>query len=305
MPIPIVSVLMSVYNGECYMVETINSILHQDMADFEFVIIDDGSIDQTPQLLKKMAAQDKRIRFVSRANKGIPQSANEGLAMCRGQYVARIDSDDIAKPNRLSKQVSFLNNNDCVCTGSWFDLIDQKGRFLTVTKPPQDDEEIQQLALAGHGSICHPSSMITRKALDQIGGYDEHFALAEDLDLWLRLGEIGRLVNIPESLIQYRLHEGSVSEQRCEMERAFAYEACRRAWKRRGIDGQFKAGHMWRPGKDRDSRQTFALKYGWWAFNSAQRLTALSYAVKAVSIKPWNHQGWRLLVCSALKPLKK
>lgn len=305
MSTPLVSVLMPVYNGQRYLLETVNSILGQDLTCFEFIIIDDGSTDRTLQILQEVAAKDKRIRILSRANKGLVRSLNEGLAVCRGQYIARIDSDDIAKPSRLSKQVTYLENNDCICLGSWFDLIDQKGRFLTVTKPPLEDEKIQQLALAGHGSICHPASMMTRKALEQVGGYDEYFIITEDLDLWLRLGEIGRLANIPESLTQYRLHEGSISEQRCGQEREYAYEACRRAWERRRIDGVFEAGHMWRPGKDRASRHAFALKYGWWAWNSSQRRTALSYAVKAISNKPLSQDSWRLLVCSAIKPFKK
>ena len=293
---PLVSVLMTVHNGQRYLAESVASVLRQDMDDFELVVVDDGSTDGTPDILENLSARDSRLRVRGQSNRGIPKSANEGLSMCRGQYVARLDSDDLAKPDRLRRQVEFLEREDVVCVGSWFDLIDERGRFLTVLKPPEEDHEIQRLALAGHGSICHPCAMIRRGALERIGGYDEHFALACDLDLWLRLGEVGRLANMAVSLTRYRVHSGSVSEQRGRQQRDYARQACERAWKRRGMDGTFEAEDLWRPGEDRLSKHAYALKYGWWAFNAAEHRTAVYYGARAVALSPWNGEGWSLLL---------
>lgn len=300
-PDPLVSVLMTVYNGQRYVEEAVRSVLRQDLTDLELVVVDDGSTDRTPEIVRRIATEDRRLRVHTQPNRGIPQSANQGLSMCRGQYIARLDSDDVAKPDRLRRQVAFLQEHDVVATGSWFDLIDPRGRFLTLLKPPEDDAEIQKLILAGHGAICHPTSMARHDALKKIGGYDEHFALAEDLDLWLRLGEIGKLANIPLSLTRYRLHPRSISEEKCQQQRDYAREACERAWKRRGIEASFEASELWRPGEDRPSKHSFALEYGWWAFNSGERRTAVVYGTKAVALQPWSDKGWRLLLSALIK----
>jgi hypothetical protein len=97
------------------------------------------------------------------------------------------------------------------------------------------------------------------------------------------------------------MHADSVSEQRCQQQRAFARQACERAWKRRGLEGTFDAADLWRPGEDRLSKHAFALQYGWWAFNSGERSTAFDYGCKAVAAQPWNKESWRLLVCAAIK----
>jgi len=138
----------------------------------------------------------------------------------------------------------------------------------------------------------------------KVGGYDEHFKTTQDLDLWLRLGEVGKLGNVPEVVLKFRQHEASISETRREEQRRFGREACERAWKRRGITGmQYEADEPWRPGKDRASRHKYALRYGWWGFNSGARRTALVYGAKAVGILPLNAAGWKLLGSALLKPV--
>src|SRR5215208_1756864 len=285
---PTISVLMSVYNGEKYLAEAVESILAQTLADFEFIIIDDGSKDGSLAILQKYAARDSRIRLTSRANQGLTRTLNEALSQARGEFIARMDSDDVARPDRFENQIRFLREHpEIVCAGGYFELIDDEVRLLTLLKPPTDDAEIQRQALAGHGAICHPSAMIRREALERINGYDTDFMTAQDLDLWLRLGEIGKLANVPVPVLRFRLHESSVSESKRHEQRESARMACERAWKRRGItNGRFEADEPWRPGKDRASRQRFALQYGWWAFNSGERRTAVHYAKQAIKAKP-------------------
>jgi len=295
---PTISVLMPAYNAERYLAQSVESVLAQTLRDFEFVIVDDGSTDRTPQMLAEYAARDKRVRILTIANSGISKACNAGLADCRGEFIARIDADDVAKPNRLDAQLNYMREHGLVACGSWHDLIDERGRFLKVLKVPVDEADVQREALKGHGSICNPTSMTRHRALLDIGGYLEELPVAEDLDCWLRLGELGKLGNIPESLTQYRLHSHSISEQKCQLERDCAKIACENAWRRRGIEGTFEAGHMWRPGKDRHSRHQFALEYGWWAFKSEQFKTAAAYGGRAVRLKPWSLGGYQLIVAA-------
>lgn len=305
-PVPIISVLMPVYNAEQYVAEAVASILSQTFQTFELLIVDDGSTDRSLTILQQFANHDPRIRLISRTNTGHVVALNEMLALAQGELIARMDADDVALPDRFQQQVEFLHHHpEVVCVGGAHDIIDAKGRLLTTLPLPETNEDIQRSALAGHGSICHPCAMIRKSALIAIGGYDETLIPAEDLDLWLRLGEIGQLANLREPVLRYRLHTQSVSEQRYVHQRQKAREACERAWRRRGIVGKFEASDRWRPGKDRTSRNYFMKRYGWWAFNSCQRQTAIIYGAKAISALPFDVEAWKLLICAIFKPMPK
>jgi glycosyltransferase involved in cell wall biosynthesis len=296
---------MSVYNAGRFLREAVESVLGQTFADFEFIIIDDGSTDGSAEELRAYAARDPRIKFTVRENKGLTVTLNEALSRARGEFIARMDCDDVALPNRFAAQVAYFRAEpSIVCAGGHFELIDEKGRLLTRLRPPSDDASIQNLLLAGHTAICHPAATMRRDAVTRVGGYDPYFKTTQDLDLWLRLGEVGRLGNVPEVVLKFRQHDASVSETKRQEQRRYGREAVERAWNRRGItDGKFEAEEPWRPGQDRKSRHAFALRYGWWGFNSAARGTALAYGLKAVRIAPWNLAGWKLLAAAALKPL--
>lgn len=211
---PTVSVLMPVYNSERYVAEAVESILAQTFVDFEFIITDDGSTDASLQILEAYANQDERIRLTSRANKGLTPTMNEMLCKAEGDFIAVLENDDVALPERLAHQVEFLQHeSDVVCVSGAYELIDEKGRLLTCLSLPEHNDEIQRLALTGCGSISHPGVMMRRASLIEIGGYDETMSLAHDLDLWLRLGEIGTLANLKDAVVKYRLHKNSLSEQ--------------------------------------------------------------------------------------------
>lgn len=297
---------MTVRNGERYLAPAIQSILGQDMPDFELVVVDDGSSDTTPAILAEFALHDRRIRVFTLPPSGIPAAANHGLSHCRGEYVARMDADDVALPARLRKQIVYLEEQSLVCCGSYVHYIDARGRYLTTVMPPLDDPDIQHLILRGHGAIYNPSALIRRDALTRIGGYDAAFDTAEDLDCWLRLGEIGRLGNIPEALLQYRLHDKSISETGQARQRERGRLACEHAWTRRGLTGiPYEATDHWRPGRDRHSRHEHMLRYGWWAFNSGERSTAMIYGFKTIGLEPWQPDGWKLLTIAMLKTPRK
>jgi glycosyltransferase involved in cell wall biosynthesis len=300
---PVISVLMSVYNGEKYLAEAMDSILAQTFRDFELIVIDDGSKDSSPKMLQDYAKRDPRVKITIRENKGLTVTLNEAFAQSRGKYLARMDCDDVALPTRFSKQIEFLEANpEVVCTGGYFQLIDGAGRLLTTLSVPTSDAEIQAKLLAGHNAITHPCAMIRRTAMEKAGGYDTRFKTSQDLDLWLRLGEIGKLANIPHTVLKFRLHESSVSETKREQQRQMGRLACEEAWMRRELTNViFEAGDPWRPGKDRASQHRFALQYGWWAFNSGERKTALIYGMKAIGAMPLKSDGWKLVTCAILK----
>jgi glycosyltransferase involved in cell wall biosynthesis len=295
---------MPVYNAQRYLAQAVASILAQTLRDFEFLIVDDGSTDRSLEMLQAYAIQDSRITLVSRPNTGYVRALNELLAMARGEFIARMDADDIALPDRFALQAAFLHNHpDHVCVGGAYDLIDHRGRLLTCLRLPETDGEIQALALVGHTPINHPSAMLRRQALLDIGGYDEDLCPSEDLDIWLKLGERGRLANLPDRVLQYRQHDQSVSEVYQQQQTAKRRECCERAWQRRGVVGQyrFEGSEHWRPTGDRASRHKFMLQYGWWAFNSGQGRTAALYGGKAILAQPWRRSGWTLLASALVK----
>jgi glycosyltransferase involved in cell wall biosynthesis len=301
-----VTVLMPVYNGERYLASALESVLGQTFAQFQLLVIDDGSTDNSLKILRRYARHDVRLKIVSRENRGLVATLNEGLETARGDFVARMDADDIALPRRLEMQVAHLEaHDDVVCLGGYYELIDYLGRYLTTMMPPHDHAALESQLLAGHTPICHPSAMMRRAVAIGAGGYDPKMMLAEDLDLWLRLGEVGNLAVLPAPVVQYRLHGKSVSEKAGLRQRQVARAACEQAWKRRGIAGNFDAAESARPLSDRRSRLKFSLLYGWWAFNSGQRTTALSYGMQSVMLAPWHKESVKLLACAAIKKLPR
>jgi len=305
MRVPTISVLMPVYNAERFVAEAVESILCQTFDDFELLIVDDGSSDRSLSILQDYAAQDKRIRLISRENTGHVAALNEMVQLARGEFLARMDADDIAMVDRFRLQVAHLRqDSDLVCLGGAHGMIDEKGRWLTCLTMPKKNEEIQKLALAGHTPINHPCAMMRRSAVLQVGAYNTTLVPCEDLDLWLRLGEVGKLGNLKEMVLKYRLHADSVSEKQSVLQNQKARDACEQAWQRRGINGTFEATESWRPGRDRPSLHKFMLRYGWWAFNSGQRQTALLYGYKAIQALPWQGEGWLLLASAVIKPIE-
>jgi len=300
---PLVSVLMCVFNAEDYLDEAIESILQQTFSDFEFIILDDGSKDNSLKIIQKYAARNYRIQVISRENRGIIPSRNELLAASQGEYVAVMDADDIALPNRFNLQVQYLRSHpEVLGVGGNYHVIDSKGRFLTTFTLPETNDEIQKMMLVGHTAILHPTSMFRSNSIKEIGGYDPEYHLVEDLDLWLRLGEKGQIANLNVSVLKYRLHGNSISEQNGLQQRENDRKACEAAWKRRGISIKFEADSIWRPSSTKDSRHGFMLRYGWWAWNSRQRWTSILYGLKAISIKPLSDLSWKLFLSALFKP---
>ncbi|MDP9192529.1 MAG: glycosyltransferase [Acidobacteriota bacterium] len=213
MPHPRVTVLTTVYNGARYLEEAIDSILAEEFTDFEYVIVDDGSTDGTAEILGGAAARDPRIVLLrNETNRGIAASANRGLSVARGDYIARLDSDDISMPGRFARQVSLLDGRPEVALVSMnYETISADGVVMACSHRDHPSIVVEYLlnfsnALGGHSQV-----MFRRSAVEAAGGYDETCAAALDSDLWTRIVRHGRIVVLPEIGMRYRVHDQSVS----------------------------------------------------------------------------------------------
>jgi glycosyltransferase involved in cell wall biosynthesis len=209
MKAPKVTVLMSVYNGEKYLREAIDSILNQTFEDFEFLIINDCSTDRTMEILQSY--HDHRIKIINNEkNIGLTKSLNKGLKIARGEYIARQDADDVSAPDRLKKEIDFLGaHRDYAVVGTFVKVLNDDSKVIRLPKGLIEDFQIRDFFKRSN-CLTHGSTMLRKKCLLEVGFYDESIARAQDYDLWLRLSEKYRLANIPEYLYMWRMHTESI-----------------------------------------------------------------------------------------------
>ena len=208
--IPRVTVLMPVYNGVQHLREAIESILGQTFRDYEFLIINDGSTDASESIIRSY--DDPRIRLVNNeTNLKLIATLNKGLGLARGEYVARMDCDDISLPERLQKQLSFLDSNSSVAiVGSWCRTIG--GEKTKLLRYPQNRDKLKCSLLFG-SPLAHPTVIFRRELFQRHAfWYDPAFLHAEDYELWVRVAESFDLGMLPEVLLRYRVHEGQVTK---------------------------------------------------------------------------------------------
>jgi glycosyltransferase involved in cell wall biosynthesis len=298
------SVLMPVYNAGRHLAPAVRSVLNQSFGDFEFIIIDDGSTDGSLAVLRRFEADDPRVRVVSRENRGLVASLNQMIGLARGEFLARMDADDLCLPDRFLRQVDFLREHpEVACVGGSIREIDDQGRLLVSFPAITSNEEIQEALLSGTTAIAHPAAMMRREALLAAGGYRPEFYPVEDLDLWLRLGEAGELANLADPVLEYRVHDASICSRSQGIQVERARLACEEAFRRRGIEPRPFRMAAFRPGEGRASRHEFWLKYGWWAFQAGRRSAALRFSLRSIGWLPWRPDGWRLLACALVKPM--
>lgn len=210
---PRVSVIMPAYNAAAYAGAAIESVLAQSFPDFEFIIVDDGSTDATPGILDRCSAQDSRIRLIrNESNLGLIRSLNAGLEEAAGDLIARIDADDLCRPERLERQVSFLDAHpDHVLVGASYQAIDEDGRVLWSKVTGLDDAQARWVARF-RTPLGHSGALFRRVAPDGLDWrYDERFEAIEDYDLWQRMMETGRAAVLPEVLFAYRIHRRTIT----------------------------------------------------------------------------------------------
>jgi glycosyltransferase involved in cell wall biosynthesis len=217
---PVVSIVMPVYNAERYLELAIKSILNQTHEDYEFIIIDDGSMDDTLDIIKAYSKNDKRIRIlVNQKNLGIVASLNYGLANARGKYIARMDADDYSHPLRIEKQVAYLDSHPEIgLLGTAYRSIDETGHCLVIRDIPSEDIVIRWISLF-NCAFNHPSVMFRNDIYKIVGGYNPDMENAEDYDLWSRMLHYTKVANLLDPLVDYRKNELQISRlKRTEQE---------------------------------------------------------------------------------------
>lgn len=206
---------MPVYNGGAYLKAAIDSILDQTFSDFEFLIIEDGSTDDSAATIRSYS--DRRITVLSNGeNRGLVCSLNRGIENAKGDYIARMDSDDISLPDRLQRQVIFMDGNpDIGLCGSWIETMGEISGYIN--KYPSDHEDIKANLLF-NTSLAHPTVMIRRSVLEENNlRYDEsHRFYYEDYGLWIKISRVTKMANIPQVLLRYRLYKKSFSRAYAE-----------------------------------------------------------------------------------------
>lgn len=225
---PLVSVIMSVKNGLPYLPETLQSVLEQTYTQWEMIIVDDGSTDNTWELLQGYS--DPRLKPLKQENTGVATAKNRAVAQSRGKFLAIIDGDDIWLPRKLEQQVHFLENNqDYVAVGGYADMIDYDGTYIYTEKKPITDAEIRRQQ-EFRNPWTHSSVMITRKAFDKVGGYYEAIRqYIVDYMIMFQLSTVGKVYQLPTEVVQYRIVPTALSAKQNSKEfDAIAHRAIRK-----------------------------------------------------------------------------
>lgn len=210
---PRISIIIPTYNRARFVAQAIESVQTQTFADWEMIVVDDASEDDTPGIVAKQVAQDQRIKyFRNEVNLGISRTRNRGLELAQGEYIAVLDSDDIwCDMEKLQKQSDFLEQHpDYSLIGGAVILVDEQGSEIGRRQPPIADQDIRS-GLLLKNTLVHSSIMYRREAVKGLGGYDVKLSSGEDYDLWLRLGREHKLANLPDYVVKYRVHSGNIS----------------------------------------------------------------------------------------------
>ncbi len=309
---PRISVLMPVFNGGPYLSAAIESVLSQTFGDYELVIVDDGSTDGSANVIGGYVAADHRIRAFRKDNSGISDTLNRGIAEARGDWIARLDADDIMLPRRLERQIAFVSaDSEIVAAGSYYDIIDAAGTRCATLRPlPRDRGDLQRVLDAREPlTFTHPTMIYRRHIAMALGGYRRDYEPCEDTELFARMLAMSGVILIqPEVLTLYRVHGGAISQRQATemfMKRHFVYHNFYRE-----LDGhpavsyeEFLASRARLPVA---RRLRFARDYGsellYRAYTSAlvahRPFRAASYLAGAAALRPWKalRRGWRAVV---------
>lgn len=224
---PKISVVLPVYNGAPYLAAAIDSILAQTVTDFELIIIDDGSTDNSLLILQEYERCDTRVRLRSRENQNLVATLNESIDAARGEWIARMDQDDIALPNRFERQLQCLADTQADICGSWVRLFGTADS--RILKHARTDRAIKMELLFGT-SFAHPSVMMRTDLVKKLR-YDPNWEKAEDYDLWVRAAEAGwNMANVPEVLLLYRQHPSQISSSTFNKQQEQGQKIRKRYW---------------------------------------------------------------------------
>ncbi len=205
-----ISILLPVYNDQDFIKRSIDSILNNSFKDYELIIVNDGSNDSTPEILKTI--NDPRIKVFSKTNTGLIDSLNYGLAKCNYDIVMRIDGDDEIKEDKIKTQLNYFKQGNYILLGTGAEIIDNNSRVKKLINVPEDNINILNNMKNLKTSIIHPSIMFYKDAIIKSGGYDSKFDVAEDFELFFRISKYGNLGNINMPLLRLRKNEDNISK---------------------------------------------------------------------------------------------
>lgn len=226
---PFISILLPVFNSESFLQECLDSITGQSFSDWELIAINDGSTDRSLQILQNYSEKDQRIRVISRENRGLVKTLNEGISLAQGEWIARMDADDICLPDRLQQQIIRLKETDSDLCGGQISRIGIKGKHSWHF--PDSCEGIYAWMLF-RSAFAHPTVMF-RKSLAQAFGYSEDYSHSnQDYDLWTRMAAAGiKMTNCPETVLLYRIHDKQISTAKRDKQADLRVQVCRNYWK--------------------------------------------------------------------------
>ncbi len=296
--LPTISVLLPVYNSQRYIRAAVESVLDQTFGDFELLALDGGSTDRSLSILRKYEARDRRVRVIAREKLALAPSLNEMIAIARGRYLARMDSDDVSRAKRFEKQVAYLEAHpSCVAVGSRSVITDPQGMPICEYLNVLTHEEIDSAHLLDLGGtqICHPAAMMRRDAVVQIGGYCEEYRYGEDLDLFLRLAEIGTLANLPEVLFERREHLKSICYSNINDVASYNRRAAIAARIRRGMP---TLPEVSKSNLEPETNAELHRRWAWWALQAGYLATARKHAILTFAMNPLNIEALRVLGCA-------
>lgn len=209
---PKVTVLMSCYNAARWLEEAVNSVLTQTFKDFEFLIIDDGSTDETLAIIQRLSAMDRRVVVIAKPNTGLVDSLNTGIFQAQGQWIARLDADDLCEQTRLEQQLNYVRDHpQVVLLGSGFFEIDENGHVIKTQRYPVKHNPLKKHLERCQRFFPHSSAFYQTATARQLGGYRPRIRRAEDWDFWLRLSKNGQLACLLEPLVRIRKHGSQIS----------------------------------------------------------------------------------------------
>jgi glycosyltransferase involved in cell wall biosynthesis len=294
---PKVSVVIGAFNAQRFLASAIDSLLVQTLADFELIVVDDGSQDRTFEILKKYEVQDSRVRGIQIAHGGIVDAANAGLEAARCDLIARADADDLSLPDRLAKQFEYMQAHpEVVAVGSRMQVIEPYGSPLYITRHKLSHEEIEADFFQGSGwALPQPAAMLRKSVALKVGGYRHDYPCSEDFDLFLRMGEAGRLANLPDVLVAYRLHSGSTNWKNDRTQMRNKPRLLAEAYRRRGREApvDLKFGTSWQAPKVQQYTYWF-----WSALKNKNVSGARRHAWSLLKSTPLSISAWRAAYCA-------
>jgi len=296
---PFVSVVMPVFNAALYLDEAIESILQQTLLDFELIIINDGSTDDSLAMLENWKSTDSRIRLYDQANKGRSFTRNRGLSLATTEFLVMMDADDISMPNRLQLCYDYLHHHpNVVAVSGQFETMCMYGVPLHKSSVPIEHTLIEKDLLHDKGdAFTQGAAMIRKSVAESVGGYDLQYELGEDVDFFLKMALKGKLSNLTDELLLYRQHPTSITNTADDSVVENRMICLNQAWGDRGLSMDNTFVHWLVDAPPTDNYQ-YLLRWGWNALAKGEVHIARRYAKKLICSTPLKVEIYRFIYCA-------